>query len=80
MTLEDLLNIADDETWVKVGFAHEVRAPVYVWGADWIGGHKPTLDEVAPWLGREVDDLRVVEGPDPELEGEATQMLNVTVY
>lgn len=80
MTLEELLNIVQDEVWVKVEFAHEDHAPVYVWGADWIGGYHPTLNEVAPWLDREVDDLCVVEEPNPEREGEDAQMLNIVVY
>jgi hypothetical protein len=81
MTLRNFLNIVYDETWVKVEFDdEEEHEPLYVWGADWIGGYEQTLKELSPFLRRQVDDLCVVEEPDPERPKKSAQMLNVTLY
>ena len=80
MTLRNFLNIVYDETWVKVEFEDGKHEPLYVWGADWIGGYEETLEELAPFLSRQVDDLCVVEESDPERPDETVQMLNVTLY
>ena len=80
-TVEDFLNLVYDEQWVRLTFedsSHESH--IDIWGADWIGGHKPTLDEVEPYLDCEVDDMVVEEFDDPELDGEKAQMICVMVY
>ncbi len=81
MTVEDFLNVVYDEQWVRLVFddsSHENH--IDVWGADWIGGYEPTLEELEPWLNCEVDDMVVEENDDPELDGETAQMICVTVY
>ncbi len=80
-TVEDFLNIVYDEQWVRLIFddgSHDSH--IDVWGADWIGGYKDTLEEVEPYLDYEVDDMVVEEFDHPELDGEKAQMICVTVY
>ena len=80
-TVEDFLNIVYDEQWVRLVFDDESHdSHIDVWGADWIGGYEETLEELAPFLSRQVDDLCVVEESDPERPDETVQMLNVTLY
>jgi hypothetical protein len=84
MKVKDILNIVFDEQWLCLSFDKEdgwlKNEHIKVWGADWIGGYKPTIKELNPYLDCEVDDMDVEEFDDPECDGEKAQMICVTVY
>lgn len=84
MKVKDVLNIVFDEQWLCLSFGKEdgwlKNNRIKVWGADWIGGHEPTLKELDPYLDCEVDNMEVAELSNPEEDGENAQMISVTVY
>jgi hypothetical protein len=81
MTLEEFLNITDDEVWIRLTFADDAsKPPLMVWGADWIGGYEGTLKEVEPYLEMVVDDMRIERHAHPELKRRYTPMICATLY
>lgn len=82
MTMRDVLNLMDHEVWV-CGTNVDGTPLFTVWPADWIGGHKETLDELEPWLDYDADDMRMQRYPDPEHEGVGLSfipMITCTLY
>lgn len=81
-TVEDLLNIVYDEQWVRLCFHNDEDKHIDVWGADWIGGYQPVLDELEPYLDCEVDDMFVAncKSPEPYDGNKRVNMICVTVY
>ena len=78
MTVEDLLNIVYDEQWLILELP-DGKGELQVWGADWIGGWKDTIEEVDPWRDCEVDELYAKREKDPET-GKLTETIRATVY
>lgn len=85
MKLKSLLDSVYDEVWVRVEFQNfendkPPREPLEVWGADWIGGYEPTLEEVKPYLHKDIDDLCIVNHKHPERKGKRVNMICGTIY
>ena len=78
MKLKDVLDIIDDETWIRIVLPD--GGTIYVWGADWIGGYAGTEEMVSPWCEYDADDLCIEEGVNPEREEEMVHMLSVHLY
>lgn len=64
MTLEDLMGAAFDETWFRIETGKKKH--IDVWNADYIGGYEPTLEELEPFLGREVEEFHLKTIKNPE--------------
>lgn len=63
-TLQDLMDLADDETWFLVV---DGKKEMFFWTADYIGGHDETMDELRPLLGRTFGESFTLEvRADPE--------------
>lgn len=63
-TLKDLMDLAFDETWFHVVDGTTDR---FFWTADYIGGHKETMDELRPLLHRTFGEEFTLEvRSDPE--------------
>lgn len=58
MKLKDVLNIIDDETWVRIDLPESDGGDsIVMWAADWIGGDEETVAKVTPLLERETYDI-----------------------
>ena len=78
MTLEEVLDLMDDEVWVRMrirtrdGGRKDPEDDLVLWSADWIGGGladpgMPTgLEDYLDW---DADDLSVEMYDDPEFRG-----------
>ena len=66
MRLEELMDLADDETWFCVvtpdGEEH------LFWNADYVGEHPDVMPELEPLLEREFEDFALTIRKDPEAE------------
>lgn len=81
MKLKELLDLAYDETWLKV-VDRETNGDyeeLFVWAADWIGGDKATLERVQPLLDREVEDVTSCLGDTPENDDHSTSVIVVNL-
>lgn len=73
MKLRELLDIAYDETWLKVvdNETNGDSEELFVWAADWVGGDKATLERLQPLLDREVEDVTSCLGRAPgDIDGD----------
>lgn len=71
MKLKDILNLANDEMWVRIDNANID----YIWMADYTGGREETLDELCPFLEYEVDEFWLETFEDPERGNKAPLMV-----
>ena len=67
MTLRDLMDVAFDECWFLV-VEPENGNQHHFWNADYIGGYKEVMEELAPFLDREVQSFNAEMIWDPEPE------------
>lgn len=90
MTVRDVLDLMDDEVWVRVRVndADGKTNDLVLWSADWIGGGEddPGMpDGLADVLGWDADDLSIEMYDDPEFQGipgpeDRVPMLVVNAY
>ena len=67
MKLKDVLNIIDDETWVRIDLsASDGGGGITMWAADWVGADEEAVAKVTPLLERETYDIYVDMFLDPE--------------
>ena len=64
MTLNDLLDHIDDETWVRLALPDGSHSDI--WVADYVGGDSGTMTLLRPLLDLEVDDFAVEMLKPPE--------------
>lgn len=71
MKLKEILNLANDEMWVRIDNANID----YIWMADYTGGREETLDELWPFIEYEVDEYWLETFEDPERGNKAPLMV-----
>ena len=85
MTLKEVLDLMDDEVWVRVrvhGTDGKTRDLV-LWSADWIGGGEddPGMpDGLTDVLGWDADDISIEMHEDSGRPGYVAPMLVVNAY
>lgn len=58
MTVREVLNIIDDETWAALDLpAADGGSQIVLWMADWVGADEETSAKVAPYLDRKTYDI-----------------------
>lgn len=77
MTLEELMNKADDETWFCI-VTPDGKEHVF-WNADYIGGDPDVMQELEPLLGRQFDEFGLIVRQNPEVPREDVPMVWVGV-
>ena len=79
MTVDELINEFDDETWVSLGYAGlPSKDRTVVWLADYVGADLSVMAKLKPWAGKRVDGAYLTVGPDPET-GDTAGMLCIDV-
>lgn len=82
MTVEQFLNVLDHEVWVCVRTAEadakaDSGGDIVVWSADWIMDRY--VDGVKPYLGYDVDDVRIERLATPGARADAAPVPMVVV-
>ena len=70
MTLADFVYHLDDETWVGIGLpVADGGGMVVFWVADYVGGYGMTMENISPYLDRDIyDDVYLEMFDDPETD------------
>jgi len=74
MTLKDLLDRTEDETWVAVFLEGHNDPLEEIWVADYVGGDSSLMKRLDIWLGAECEAIRIEQRTSPE-NGEPVQMV-----
>ena len=67
INLKTLLDLANDEMWVRLD-NEDIPA---LWVADYIGGYEPVTGKLSPYLDRTVEEYWLETFEDPERGDEA---------
>lgn len=80
MTLADFVYHLDDETWVGIGLpAADGGGMVVFWVADYVGGYGRTMEEIGPYLDRDIYDDAYLEMFDNPETGERVPRIVIPV-
>lgn len=69
MTLADFVYHLDDETWVGIGLpVADGGGMVVFWVADYVGGYGRTMEQIGPYLDRDIYDAYLEMFDNPETD------------